>query len=248
MKKLFPEMYDRPDTSLVIATFVYWFLCYAFVPFGLVLLSVGLPDDTVVLYRAWLEVGYHLVNGVLAVLIMRSYLRDSFYNVQLHAGRFFKTVAAACAVMLASAAACFGVMCVMGSADRFFFALPVFDQNIFLNTGNTVSTLPIPGALCASLLTPLAVSCLFYAPGFAVSASKKPWLGYLTVTLLFGAFHLFEYFWHLDFSSALLLFLVRLPVHLIACWSYQKANTVWAPIVSLGVFNLVTALAAIAFA
>lgn len=243
MKKLFPYMTDRPETGLVIAGFVYWFLGYCFVPFGIVLITAGLDPITAQLVRAWLEIAYHFVNGVIVVCIMYRYLSESFYKVTLHKKSFIGTVAAACGLMLAAAAAGWGVMALSGRAADTFHAFPVVDQNIFLMTDTTLTTLPIPGALCMVLLTPVAVSCMFYAIGFAPSACKRTWLGYVMVTFVFIIFHLFEYCWHLDFATVLTIFLLRLPVHLIACWSYQKTNTVWAPIVSLSVFNILASLA-----
>lgn len=35
-------------------------------------------------------------------------------------------------------------------------------------------------------------------------------------------------FWPLD--QEVLLYLAQLPLHMIACYAYQKADTVWAPI------------------
>ena len=48
--------------------------------------------------------------------------------------------------------------------------------------------------------------------------------------------------WRGDAQLQIPLFLLNLPIHLIACWSYQKADTVWAPLATLSIFNLVTSL------
>ena len=238
MKKLFPYMTDRPGTGLVIAGFVYWFLCYAFVPYGIVLFTVGLEAESAQIVRAWLEIAYHAVNGILAVCIMHRYLVDSWYRVQLHKKSFAGTAAAAVGLMTASAAASWCVMAANGRGDDLFHAFPVVDQNLFLMTDTTVTTLPLPAAVCMTVFTPVAVGCLFYAIGFAPSACKRPWLGYAAITLLFLFFHGHEYLWHLDLNTAAAMFLLRLPVHLIACWAYQKTDTIWGAIIPLSAFNL----------
>lgn len=237
-------MYDRPKTDLIIAAFVYWFLCYIFVPFGIVLFSVGLSEETPVT-RAWLEIGYHTINGVLAVCVMRKYLANSSYNIGTEKKMFLKTSAIAALVMTVLGAAGYAVLAISGRPSDFFHYFPVVDQNLFLMTDTTVRTLPIPSLLCMTLFTPITVCCLFYSIGFAPAACRKSWLGYVSIILLFAVFHAYEYTWHLDAHSAISIFLFRLPVHLIACWAYRKTDTIWAPVLSLSAFNFMAIAACI---
>jgi membrane protease YdiL (CAAX protease family) len=36
-----------------------------------------------------------------------------------------------------------------------------------------------------------------------------------------------------------------LPIHLLACWSYQKTDNVWTPLISLALINLLASVAQI---
>lgn len=38
-------------------------------------------------------------------------------------------------------------------------------------------------------------------------------------------------------------YLVQLPIHLLMCWSYQKTDNVWTPLISLAVVNLLASVA-----
>ena len=40
-------------------------------------------------------------------------------------------------------------------------------------------------------------------------------------------------------------YLLSLPIHLLACWSYQKTDNAWTPMVSLGIANLLISVAQI---
>ncbi len=246
MKKSFSTMFDRPKTELIIAGYTYWFLCYVFVPFGMVLFTVGLTENSSVV-RAWMEIVYHVVNGLMAICIMRRYLADSFYNVSSQKKSFAKTAFFSCLMMVIAVAAEYIILAVCGKPGDIFHAFPLVDQNLFLMTDTTMSVLPVPAVLCLTLFTPITVCCLFYAISFAPAASRRPWLGYAAVVILFAAYHGYEYIWHLDLQNAAIIFLLRLPVHIIACRAYQKSNSVWTPVVSLSVFNLLTALAYILF-
>jgi len=104
---------------------------------------------------------------------------------------------------------------------------------------------PLIGLTCMVLLVPIAISCMYYAPCFAPICANRPWLAYLLMALylllprLINAFS----FWYL--VEEIPLYLVQLPIHMIACWSYQKADTIWAPICSLAIVNLITGLGVI---
>ena len=37
-------------------------------------------------------------------------------------------------------------------------------------------------------------------------------------------------------------YLVQLPVHLLACWAYQKTDNVWTPLFTLAATNLLASI------
>ena len=64
--------------------------------------------------------------------------------------------------------------------------------------------------------------------------------------LLTGSLPLiFDILWRGNAEYVVVAFVLQLPMHWIACWTYQKADTVWAPIAALAIFNLGTSLMAL---
>ena len=41
-----------------------------------------------------------------------------------------------------------------------------------------------------------------------------------------------------DVTTEIILFVIQLPVHIIACWAYRRANNICAPILTLALANL----------
>ena len=46
--------------------------------------------------------------------------------------------------------------------------------------------------------------------------------------------------WRGEGGYMLQIYLMQLPIHLLACWSYHKADTIWAPIATHAIVNLLT--------
>ena len=126
-----------------------------------------------------------------------------------------------------------------------FFPISEFTMNMV--PGLLLADHPIVTILVFTLFSPFAVGGMFYAVGFAPLASRKPWLGYLMVTVALAIPSAFDILWRGQADMVIPLFLLNLPIHLIACWSYQKADTVWAPIATLSIFNLVTSILSMLF-
>lgn len=235
MKRLFPPMNDRPENFMPFAAFGYWIFAFVGIPLFLPLIGAGFWGNSRV--APWLDFAYHAINALVVVGMFREYFWDSFLNVQLAPGKFFKTVGIALAVMLLIAHLFLFLPIPMA-----WDALPISEMNVAVSSGVMVSYLPVFGTLCYTLFTPLAVVGLFYAVGFAPMCCRKTWLGYLMVTFLLMLPAAFDIIWRGDVRYVVTSFLLQLPMHWIACWTYQKADTVWAPLATLSVFNLVVSL------
>ena len=48
--------------------------------------------------------------------------------------------------------------------------------------------------------------------------------------------------WRGDAAFVLIGYLVQLPIHLLACWSYQKTDNPWTPLITLVIINLLTSI------
>lgn len=237
MKRFFPIMNDDPEKGMHFALLAYWIFAFGVMPTWMPLFGDGFWDNLPVI--SWFEIAYHVINGVVIFIMLRTYLKDSFLNVQLDPKGFLKTVGFSVLVMLAVAAGlryCLG----RGMTDIY----PLKEMSVALTSGLLVKLQPIFGTICLSIFTPIAMVGLFYVSIFAPVCRRNCWLGYVVVTVLMAVPCALDILWRGQASLTILIFILQLPMHWIACWTYQKADTVWAPIVTLAIFNLGTSLMA----
>ena len=162
---------------------------------------------------------------------------ESFLNVQIAPGKFVKTVGVAVLLMLALL---LGQYALLG--EHLWELYPLQEMTIAAAPGRMIYELPVIGILCHTVLIPISVTGLFYAPGFAPMCCRKTWLGYLILPLILLAPVVFEILWRGVSAYVIPRYLFQLPMHLIACWAYQKADTVWASAATLALFNLGTSI------
>lgn len=239
MKQLFPPMYDRPENFMPFAAFGYWIFAFVLIPLFMPLIGDGFWGN--LKFASWLDFAYHTLNALVIAGMFRTYFGDSFLNVQLDRSKFLKTVAIALMLMLIL------VFLVYFFNPAAVDAYPINELGVAISSGLMVETLPLFGTLCHTLITPVAVVGLFYTVGFAPMCCRKPWLGYLMVTVLLLLPPAFDILWRGNGEYVITVFLLQLPMHLIACWAYQMADSVWAPLVTLASFNLITSLIDMAF-
>lgn len=238
LKRIFPEMTDRPDKGMFMAVILYGFIAFILLPVVAVILGVGMWDD--VSSTAWIEFFYHLLNALVAVGMFKTYLGESFWNVQIYTARFWKTVALTTLIMLTIALDLHFVLAIPVND-----AYPLYELPICMTSGVMVMAQPILGIVCHVVFMPFIIAGLFYATGFAPFCCKKPWLGYLIVPIAVAIPLALDVNWRGEGGYMLQLYLMQLPIHLLACWSYHKADTIWAPITCLAIFNMLTSLLSI---
>ena len=242
LKRIFPEMTDRPDKGMFMAVILFGFVSFILLPVVVMLLSHDVWADLGSL--AWAELVYHVFNAVIAFAMFKTYLGESFFNVQLYTSRFVKTVAVATLAMLTLALAFIfelsPLLAVLGWHP--LNAYPINELPITMVANYMVREMPIIGTAVHTLVTPFAIAGMFYATGFAPFTCKKPWLGYLIIPIALVIPSLLDINWRGGADLVLSAYFLQLPIHLIACWSYHKADTIWAPITCLAIFNLVTSL------
>lgn len=238
MKRLFPPMYDRPENWMPAAALAYWVFAFPIIPTFLSLISDGLWGELE--YNSWLDIVYHAINAGVMAVMFRSYAWESLLNVQLDMKKFFKTVGIALLVMLTIALRLYFI-----PVPMVVDAYPINEMFLSITAGLMVDQLPVYGTLCHVLITPIAVVGLFYVPVFAPMCCRKTWLGYLSLTVMLAIPTALDILWRGQAELAIPIFLLNLPMHLVACWTYQKADTVWAPLATLATFNLVTSVISI---
>ena len=231
MKRFFPIMNDEPEKGMHFALLAYWVFAFGVMPSWMPLFGDGYWNNIPVI--SWFEIIYHVLNGLVMVFMLKTYLADSFLNVQLDPKGFLKIVGLSALVMLVLAA---GLHSFYGYVMVDFY--PISEMVVAVTAGYLVEVQPIFGTICLSLFTPFAVVGLFYATGFAPVCRRNRWLGYLVVTLVLAVPCALDILWRGDAVRVFTAFALQLPMHWIACWTYQKADTIWAPITTLALFNL----------
>lgn len=242
MKSHFPVMLDRPETPAIISGIAYFFFAFCVFPFVGFMFAT---DESQQLYGAWIDIAYHLFNFVVAGCIFLPYLKESFLQVQVYTKLFWATVVICTAAVVVFKMVVFGIA--YFSLSELFFnsafgTLLTSEMDMeFLSTALALEQ-PVWGTLTLVLACPVTISCLFYGCVFAPICNNRPWLGYIVMTgilLLLRGVMVFC-FWSSDQQIAI--FLITLPVHLIACLSYHIADTIWAPIAVHSFSNGIMAL------
>ena len=240
MGKFFPHMYDSPESHQVVGGITYSAIPFIVLPFTLTLLTIGVRDTAPYVVLEYL---YQAINFAAMFAIYRSYLRDSWLNVSINVRSVLKTCIAAAVVIL----------CLYGAYMNAFFgdsfpnastvfagSLPMVGIELMMTPGSLLLSGGIPAALIMVVLGPVITACLFYATAFAplCVAGKRFW-AYIALAAMLAVPRIVTYFTIWGGQKEAALYLAQLPIHLIACWTYQKTDTIWAPIFTLAGVNLI---------
>lgn len=239
MKKLFPHMFERPENGTIVSGAMYWFVCYVLIPFVTTVMLVGFYGNTSV--ASGVDLGCFALNFVAIGGLFFQYLRDSFLTVRINTRKFLFTtlITAAIIVILVIHTVFVGYILGMPMA---FSVYPITETSVLTTSAVAVLKHPVAGMVCTVLLAPVTVSCMYYATVFAPICNNRPWLAYLVMALTLLIPRIFNIWWLDDADYELWTYFLHLPIHLLACWSYQKTNTVWTPISVLSLSNLASGL------
>ena len=90
MSKLFPPMTSRPEKLQIFAVIPCIVWAFVLFPMYMPLLAAGLWEQWQT--SAWLEIGFHVINAALMLLIMRSYLKEEWFMLTTDVGFYLKHV------------------------------------------------------------------------------------------------------------------------------------------------------------
>lgn len=240
MKRHFPLISEPPPTVLACVSTFAGMLSVTISPLVLTLLMIGSRDNMVL--ASWLQIVYHMLNILLLVTGYREYLADSFFTVQIETDRLISTLAVAVGSILILSGGTFIYHLIWGEQWLALAMVPITETEMLMVNSYLVEVNPIFGSLCMILVVPFTISCMYYGSGFGTVCARNPWLGYLVVAVLIAIPRLAAAATYAIPSEELQLYLVQLPVHLIACWTYQKSDTIWGPIFTLMITNLLSCL------
>lgn len=243
MKKLFPPMTITLSVPNVIGIIVCWIVVFFVVPFFLIPFAWGGVWGSLEA-TSWVEIVYHIAKAGAVVMFLKEYFADAFFFLQTSVKTCLGHAALAFVLMVAAVVAQMAPMVMLGMPVEYLLnAFPLVEMSATCTPGYLAFINPIFGTLCLTLAVPVSTCGLFYIVGFAPACSKKTWLGYLCVAVVTLIPALVGIMWQVDAVLAMDMYLLQLPVHLIACWSYQKTDNIWTPIFALGLLNLLGSLA-----
>lgn len=240
MKQLFPEMNECMNFGYVFCILGWGIFAFWLLPFIMTLVAWDSWENAKIV--AWIEWVYHLINALVLVPIVKEALSDGILFLQVDKKNFFGTVFAAFGAMVVY------ILFIAQPLSRFVFqrnlldVIPVSEFTMTMTAGYMVTNIPVPGLLCVTAVVPFSVTAMYYVTGFAPVCCRNRWLGYLTVSGLLLLPALFDFIWRGDVSFVFHEYLIRLPIHWIACWSYQKTDNIWMPVFSLAAVNFATSL------
>ena len=245
MKKQFPQMTNALESSHILCVFALWAVVFLAIPGWLPMIAGGFLENDAAI--AWLETGFCALMGIAMLLIMKAHLTDMFQDMRDD----WKPIAKASGIALVIMAAWYVISAELlewMQIDIMFLveALPISPTNLLMLPGAVVYANPVVGLLCMTLLVPFGVCGMFYASAFAPVCTRSKWAGYPVVAGAVLLAALLDSYWYWETDMAMLTLMVRLPMHLAACWSYQKTDNTWAPVFALAAFNLLTSVASIA--
>ena len=241
MNKLFPSMTSKPETIQIFAIIPCWIWVFVLLPMFMPFLGLGLWEQWEL--SVWLEIGYHVANGILMLVIMLSYLKEEWFMVTTDVSHYLKHVILTVGLIAGAELLLLGTLFICGvNIDDMLECLPIVEMSVSHTPLFTVELQPIYGTIALSVFAPISICALFYCLGFAPVCYHKPWLAYLCVAAITLIPPVIDILWRGEAAFVLGGYLVQLPIHLLACWSYQKTDNVWTPLLSLVITNLLASI------
>ena len=233
-----PVYLDAPERSQIGIGIFYAFVAFFGIPFFVYFIMADLRDPYLM---TWFEAAFHIINVVVVISIFREYLSDGWMLFWLDKKSIFLMIRVAVIAMLAYIGIVFlvGEMTELPQIDNLaLLILPVSETQILFFGIDMLYYNPLLGLLCAVVLSPIIISCLFYTVSFVPIFNRWPWLGYVAVSVFVAFFQIRNNVTSWNIATEIILFAIQLPIHLIACWAYRRANNICAPIITLALANL----------
>ena len=242
MNKLFPSMLSKPEPRQIIALVPCWMYVFVLVPLYMPFLASGLWEQWE--SSVWFDIIYHAINGLIVLFLLRNYLKDEWFMVSTDAGTYLKHAALTAGLILGAEIVLIGVVYLSGWDVWYMLnALPVAEMAVAHTPLSLIYYEPVVGAIVLTILVPICLSGLYYCLCFAPICYRRPWLAYLSIPVITFLPALVDILYRREQTElALGAYLVALPIHLLACWSYQKTDNAWTPIFTLALVNLVLSI------
>lgn len=234
-------MYSEPSKTKIIALLPCWLWVFVLLPMSMPILGLGLWEQWE--RSVWLEIAYHIANGVLLLWVIFSYLKEDWFMFATDVRYHLKHIALTVGLIAGTEMIFMETLSYLGFNIHYLIQfLPMVEMSVSHSPLFVIELEPIFGSLALSVFSPISICALFYCFGFAPICTRKPWCAYLCIAAITLIPPVIDILWRGDALFVLTGYIVHLPIHLIACWSYQKTDNVWTPLVSLVITNLLASI------
>lgn len=197
---------------------------FCYLPFFVALLGIGLQwlnmQLNLKLTDLQINVCFFVLNCAFVWVIFHNFLLRSFRNI-----RFWELVQALILgfVLYYVGNILFGLVVGWLGLD-----IPSFNDDTILDLAAENRTVMI---VCSVCLAPLTEETLVRGLIFGTIRRKSRVVAYIVSVLFFAAIHVWQYAVLYDIKSILLAALAYLIPGIALGWTYEKADTIWAPII-----------------
>ena len=235
-------MHSKPEKNQIFAIIPCWIWAFVLFPMFMPFLGLGIWEQSDI--SVWLEIGYHVSNGVIMLFIMWGYLKEEWFMVTTDLRYYLKHIALTVGIVIGAELVLLGTLFLCGFNIAYMLEyLPVVEMSVSHTPLLSVELEPIFGTIALSVFAPISICVLFYCLGFAPVCYKNPDLAYLCIAAITLIPPIIDILWRGEAALVLSGYFVQLPIHLLICWSYQKTDNVWTPLISLAIVNLVASVA-----
>lgn len=236
-----PVTLDPPENITIGIGLFYCLVGFFIVPYLFIMILNGMAPSLKA--YSWVELGFHTMNFCFVFGLFREYLQDSWYGFATQKKAIFRIVGFAVLAMLVAYGAIY-LYCKSSAPSMKLLAiygtLPLTDMGMTSLSSSLVQTNPLAAMLIFVVFSPFICACLFYAAAFLPAFNKHPLLGYLAVAVITILPHYSNANTLWNAETQTILYWSQLPIHLVACWSYHKTDSIFAPMLSLAGANLIS--------
>lgn len=166
-----------------------------------------------------INLAYFVISCLFTWLIFHNFLLRSFKNI-----RFWELIQA---LILGFALYYAGNFILNLAINRLGIVLPHFNDETVMGLIAQNETVMI---VCGVLLAPMVEETLMRGLVFGSIRRKSRIFAYIVSVILFAAIHVWQFASRYDWQQILLAAVAYVPTGIALGWTYEKSNTVWAPI------------------
>lgn len=243
MKNLFPVMMDRPEKGASFAVYIWIFFCFVCTPTWIFTFMTGFLDDPWAM--SWCEIIFNVINVFVIGFLYKNYFRESVFDAQINWRENARIVAICAVIILGLYFAVHQILSYFAPEELIWAMegmLPVASSDTYVLASSVVYCNPLFGTLCMVLVAPFITCGFYYASTFAPVCCNYPWLAYPVTAVVLAIPRIAHANLYWNAADEAILYFAQLPIHMLACWSYQKTDNVWTPIALHMVINLAGSL------